>query len=41
MQVIIGQEEFSCHSMVLQSYSEFFEKHVGVKSVELPLVRKK
>ncbi|GLV32430.1 uncharacterized protein CBL_00861 [Carabus blaptoides fortunei] len=36
VQVIIGMEEFSCHSMVLQTYSGFFEKRVDVRRIELP-----
>lgn len=35
VQVVIGHEEFSCHSMVLQSYSQFFEDRQMMQNIEL------
>ncbi|XP_050304340.1 uncharacterized protein LOC126741912 [Anthonomus grandis grandis] len=34
--VYIDNEEFSCHLIVLQCYSELFDAYVAVKKVELP-----
>ncbi|XP_060528565.1 uncharacterized protein LOC132703365 isoform X2 [Cylas formicarius] len=35
--VYINNEEFSCHLIVLQCYSELFDAYVAVKKVELPV----
>ncbi|XP_031349993.1 uncharacterized protein LOC116175822 isoform X2 [Photinus pyralis] len=34
--VYIGNEQFQCHLIVLQCYSEIFDQYVSVKKVELP-----
>lgn len=34
----IDNEEFNCHLIVLQCYSELFDAYVAVKKVELPSV---
>ncbi|KAF2901103.1 hypothetical protein ILUMI_05083, partial [Ignelater luminosus] len=34
--VYIDNEEFNCHLIVLQCYSEVFDEYVAVKKVELP-----
>lgn len=39
--VYIDNEEFNCHLIVLQCYSEVFHTYVAVKKVELPAVCKK
>ncbi|XP_044754523.1 uncharacterized protein LOC123313627 [Coccinella septempunctata] len=34
--VYIDNEEFNCHLLVLQCYSELFDEYIAVKKVELP-----
>ncbi|KAJ3626674.1 hypothetical protein MTP99_017153 [Tenebrio molitor] len=34
--VHIGREEFSCHLIVLQCYSELFDGYIAIKKVEIP-----
>ncbi|XP_064210726.1 uncharacterized protein LOC660622 isoform X1 [Tribolium castaneum] len=34
--VHIGREEFSCHLVVLQCYSELFDGYIAIKKVEIP-----
>lgn len=32
----MDEEEFNCHLIVLQCYSDVFDAYVGIKKVELP-----
>lgn len=36
--VLVDDEEFNCHLIVLQCYSEVLDAHIGVKKVQLPAV---